>query len=601
MSNQGSGLPLAAQPVTRLQVLIADDNPTDRMILGRLVAQLGHDVISAENGAEAVDCFIGQRPDLVLLDALMPVMDGFEAARRIKQASGEDLVPIIFLTSLTETGALVQCLEAGGDDFLTKPYNPVILQAKILAFNRMQDMHQTLQQQRDLISSQHQRLLQEQQLAKIIFDRVAHAGSLGASNLRYLQSAYAMFNGDILLAAYKPSGGMHILLGDFTGHGLSAAIGAMPLAEVFYSMTARGFNLRDILVELNSKLGRILPVGIFCCAVLIEVNPDKGLVEIWNGGLPEVLILGRCGELLHRIPSTHLPLAVGRAGRFDPTPVVLPLAEGERILCWTDGVIESRNRQGEQFGEHRVLDQVQSYSGRPEAVFDGLLQALEDFHGSPEDDISLLEVVMQPLSLPRTVNDQPDARQLDAQDWHLGYTFRAASIREHNPLPFLLKVLMEVPGLREHAGSLFTILSELYSNALEHGLLRLDSAQKLDYQGFTRYYQLRNERLAALREGWIRVSLDHRPCADGGLLTVEVEDSGDGFGSQGEEWHSMPGARPPCDQLPASGVEGGSDGYFGRGLALVSALADELTFNASGNQVRVVFAWRLGHTADELA
>ena len=215
------------QPDNALNVLIADDNPTDRMILGRLVTQLGHRVISAENGLEAVDHFISQRPDLVLLDALMPVMDGFEAARQIKQASGEDLVPIIFLTSLTETGALVQCLEAGGDDFLTKPYNPVILQAKIQAFNRMQDMHQTLQQQRDLISLQHQRLLQEQQLAKIIFDRVAHAGSLGADNLRYLQSAYAMFNGDILVAAYKPSGGMHILLGDFTGHGLSAAIGAI--------------------------------------------------------------------------------------------------------------------------------------------------------------------------------------------------------------------------------------------------------------------------------------------------------------------------------------------------------------------------------------
>ncbi|KAA0694715.1 response regulator [Halopseudomonas laoshanensis] len=597
MPNPVPGQLPSADPVSRLRVLIADDNPTDRMILGRLVTQLGHEVISAENGLEAVDRFIDQRPDLVLLDALMPVMDGFEAARQIKQASGEDLVPIIFLTSLTETGALVQCLEAGGDDFLTKPYNPVILQAKILAFNRMQDMHQTLQQQRDLISQQHQRLLQEQQLAKIIFDRVAHAGSLGAENLRYLQSAYAMFNGDILLAAYKPSGGMHILLGDFTGHGLSAAIGAMPLAEVFYSMTARGFNLRDILVELNSKLSRILPVGIFCCAVLIEVNPDKGLVEIWNGGLPEVLVLGSAGETLHRISSTHLPLAVARSERFDPTPVVLPLAAGERLLCWTDGVIESRNQQGEQFGEQRVLQVVESYVGQPGAVFDGLLQALEAFHGSPEDDISLLEVVMQPLSVPPAMLLQPDARQLDAQDWHLAYTFRAASIREHNPLPFLLKVLMEVPGLREHGGSLFTILSELYSNALEHGLLQLDSSLKADYLGFTRYYQQRNERLNALRDGWISVSLDHQPGNAGGLLSIEVEDSGSGFtripdasGFTGAHWHA-----------DERGASGSGDGYFGRGLALVRALADELEFNAAGNRVRVVFAWQLGHNTNKKA
>ncbi|GGC99102.1 fused response regulator/phosphatase [Halopseudomonas salina] len=574
--NGAKGHPLAQQ-VTPLKVLIADDNPTDRMILARLVARLGHEVVSAENGLEALVQFSVQRPDLVLLDALMPVMDGFEAARRMKLQSGENLIPIIFLTSLTDTGALVKCLEAGGDDFLTKPYNPVILQAKIQAFNRMQEMHQTLQDQRDLISSQHERLLHEQELAKIIYDRVAHAGSLGADNLRYVQTAFAMFNGDILLAAYRPSGGMHILLGDFTGHGLSAAIGAMPLAEVFYSMTARGFNLSDILLEANSKLSRILPTGIFCCAVLIEINPDKGLVGIWNGGLPEVLLLDRRGALLHRVPSTHLPLAVATSERFDPTPTVLPMASGERLLCLTDGVIESRNQAGDQYGEERVIDLINRYQGRPEAIFEGLLGALEAFHGSPEDDISLLEVIMQPLAAPPATLLHEDARHLDSQDWQLAYTFRAASIREHNPLPFLLEVLMEVPGLRAHAGRLFTILSELYSNALEHGLLQLDSSLKLDSKGFNRYYRERNQRLRVLRDGWIRVVLDHQPNPDGGVLAIEVEDSGDGFVEQS-----------PSDSL---------DGYAGRGLELVRALCDEVRFNRRGNQARVVFAWELGHTA----
>jgi CheY-like chemotaxis protein/anti-sigma regulatory factor (Ser/Thr protein kinase) len=547
------------------------------MILGRLVAHLGHQVISAENGLEALVQFSVQQPDLVLLDALMPVMDGFEAARRMKLQSGENLIPIIFLTSLTDTGALVKCLEAGGDDFLTKPYNPVILQAKIQAFNRMQEMHQTLQDQRDLIASQHERLLREQELAKIIYDRVAHAGSLGADNVRYVQTAFAMFNGDILLAAYKPSGGMHILLGDFTGHGLSAAIGAMPLAEVFYSMTARGFNLRDILLEANNKLSRILPIGIFCCAVLIEVNPDKGLIEVWNGGLPEVLLLGQHGELLHRVPSTHLPLAVASPERFDPVPVVLPMAPGERLLCWTDGVIESRNQAGEEFGEERLAEFISRYEKHPQAIFDGLLEALEAFHGSPEDDISLLEVIMQPLKAPPVTLLHEDVQHLDGQDWQLAYTFRAASIREHNPLPFLFKVLMEVPGLRSHAGRLFTILSELYSNALEHGLLQLDSSLKLDSRGFTTYYLERNRRLAALEDGWVRVVLDHRPVPGGGMLAIVMEDSGDGFVE-----HS------------ATRVD---EGYAGRGLELVRALSDDLHFNVKGNQVRVVFAWQLGHTA----
>lgn len=562
----------------RLKVLVADDNPADRMILSRLVQNLGHEVISAENGRDAVDQFV-HKPDLVLLDAMMPVLDGFEAARLIKQVAGEEMVPIIFLTSLTETDALVKCLKAGGDDFLTKPYNPVILKAKIQAFKRMKDMHHTLREQRDLITAQHQRLVRDQELAKIIFDRVAHAGCLSAVNLRYLQSAYAMFNGDILLAAYKPSGGMHILLGDFTGHGLSAAIGAMPLAEVFYAMSARGFNVRDIVTELNGKLAQILPVGIFCCAVLVDVNPGKGLVEVWNGGLPEVMILGREAELLHRIPSTHLPLGVASADRFDPNPVVLPMAPGERLMCWTDGVLESRSQSGEQFGEQRLLQLINDHFTRPGQLFDGLLQAIEDFHGRPEDDLSLLEMVMLEHPPQRPLATSLVNHHQSAQDWQLGYLFRATSIRQHNPLPFMLEVLMEIVGLRAHAGRLFTILSELYSNALEHGLLGLDSALKRDSAGFTQYYAERNQRLSALSEGWIRIALDHTPTAMGGILQIEMEDSGPGFTHQ-----------------PEASVEG----YAGRGLSLVSALADEVTFNERGNRVTVRFAWAHGFDAAEL-
>ena len=557
----------ALKVADRLTVLGADDNPADRMILGRLVERLGHQVYLAENGQVAVEQFSERRPDIVLLDALMPVMDGFEAARLIKQQAGEDLVPIIFLTSLTETDALVQCLEAGGDDFLTKPYNPVILDAKISAFRRMREMHQTLQAQRDVIAAQHASLLQDQEVAKIIFDRVAHSGALSHSSLRYLQSPYAMFNGDILLAANRPSGEMHLLLGDFTGHGLSAAIGAMPLAEVFYAMTAKGFALRDILFELNDKLATILPVGIFCCAVLIEVNPDKGLVEIWNGGLPDVMILGPSAELMRSVASTNLPLGVANRQRFNPQPEVMVMRPGERLLCWTDGVIESRNQAGELFGEAGVHEVLDAYLGHPGRIFDGLLGALERFHGSPEDDVSLLQVVM-PERSERIPSPRATAPPSRPQDWCLSYTYRAASIREQNPLPFLLSRLLEIPGLRPQAGALFTVLSELYSNALEHGLLRLDSAWKQDSDGFALYYQERGERLRSLVDGWIRITLNHLPTPDGGMLQIECEDSGNGFAP---------------DRACAD--------YAGRGLALVAALAQEVEVKGASSTVRVVFSW----------
>ncbi|WP_139336383.1 response regulator, partial [Bacillus sp. I-2] len=133
-----------------------------RLLLAQIVRRQGHTVFTAQDGAEAVALFSEQRPQLVLLDALMPVMDGFEAARRIKALAGEVLVPIIFLTSLNEEDALVRCLEAGGDDFMAKPYSPVILAARIQAMDRLRRLQETVLQQRDQIAHHHQHLLNEQ-------------------------------------------------------------------------------------------------------------------------------------------------------------------------------------------------------------------------------------------------------------------------------------------------------------------------------------------------------------------------------------------------------------------------------------------------------
>ena len=113
-----------------MKVLAVDDNRTNLHILQVFLKKLGHDVILAENGEEAVQKFITESPDLVLLDIMMPVMDGFEAARQIKAMCHDRWKPIIFLSALNRDENLVEGLEAGADDYLTKPINFVVLEAR---------------------------------------------------------------------------------------------------------------------------------------------------------------------------------------------------------------------------------------------------------------------------------------------------------------------------------------------------------------------------------------------------------------------------------------------------------------------------------------
>src|SRR5690606_1467629 len=294
------------------------------------------------------------------------------------------LVPIIFLTSLTESEALARCLEAGGDDFLAKPYNREILDAKIRAMDRLRRLQQTVLQQRNLIAKHNEHLLTEQRVAKAVFDKVAHSGCLNAPNIRYLQSPFALFNGDLLLAAFKPSGGMHVLLGDFTGHGLPAAIGAMPVAEVFYGMTAKGFSMAEILREMNAKLQRILPVGVFCCATMLNLSFQRRVVEVWNGGLPDGHLLRvASGE---RVPlvSRHLPLGVLEPDAFSESYEVHPLEPGDRIFLLSDGVLETRDGHDQLFGEERLL-RLFDAGHPPERLFDEIQGALAAFRGEAQD------------------------------------------------------------------------------------------------------------------------------------------------------------------------------------------------------------------------
>lgn len=562
------------QPLEPLTILIAEDSAADRMLLSSIVRRQGHEVLTATNGAEAVEAFRLQRPQLVLMDAMMPVMDGFEAARQIKTLAGETLVPIIFLTSLSESEALARCLEAGGDDFLAKPYNQVILAAKIKAMDRLRRLQATVLEQRDQIARHHDYLLNEQRVAKAVFDKVAHSGCLNAPNIRYLQSPYALFNGDLLLAAFTPAGDMHVLLGDFTGHGLPAAVGAMPLAEVFYGMTAKGYGLSETLREMNAKLKRILPVDMFCCATLLCLSFQRRSVEVWNGGMPDGYLHSIASGERTQLTARHLPLGVLSPQTFDDRTEVFPMAVGDRVFLLSDGVIDTCDANEQLFGVER-LQRVFAANRRPDQLFEEIEQALRDFRGEARDDVSMVEVSLleaAQLSPPALVYS--DSGQSCPLDWSVSFEFRAATLKRFNPLPYLLQLLLEVHGLRAQSGALYSVLAELYSNALEHGVLGLDSSLKRDASGFARYYQQRNARLDELQDGYVRLHLQVAPKGEGGCLTIRVEDSGKGF---------------DVDRVMARPLDGAR--LSGRGVSLIRQLSRNANWSDDGRSARVEFFW----------
>lgn len=559
-----------------LKILVADDNPSDRMLLENMLSQFGHVVVTAIDGQDAIDKFDPELIQLVCLDIKMPRKDGWEAAIGIRQIARERLVPIVFLSGVTDPVALQKCLEVGATDFISKPYNPTLVSAKLNAIARLLMLQHTLSEQRDELSVLNQQMVHDQEVAKLVYERITHSNCLTDPALSTLHHASHIFNGDVILAAYKPNGGMHLLLGDFTGHGLSAAIGALPLADIFFEWTEKGFVMRQILPEINKRLFTILPPNMFCAAVFVDINANNQTIEVWNGGLPDLLYF-KAGEAMPRkIRSDSLPLGILDEREFEANVELLSYQKGDYFIAFTDGVYEARTPDN-KIRYNQALDPL--YAGEvtvnPFQWLQGMLER-EGILDNPHDDISVLGIDLSIGMSGKSLDaENSEALRNDAPaNFSFSYDLNAESLRNTDPLPYMLQILTTVPGLNKHSSEVFMILSEIYSNALEHGVLQLDSTLKKTVEGFAHYYAEREAKLAELTQGWVKILAQVEASERHGCLTIEVSDSGEGF-----------------DVAKAKQINLNHDKPFHRGLALLSQLCNKVEYSSSGSSLKIEYLW----------
>jgi len=376
------------------KVLIVDDDSVNRMILEGMLVNQGHQVIQAENGQLAIDSYIENKPEMVLMDIMMPVMNGYEATKAIKELAGDDFVPIIVLTAMTDEDELVKCVHSGADDFLTKPFSHVVLMAKIKALCRMQDLYKTISVQRDEIELNRQILQEEQEQASKIYKRMTTKDEIDGLTLRHHMSPMSLFNGDMLLSAKGPDGTIFVFLTDATGHGLPAALGAFPVRDIFYTMVDKGCSAIEIIEELNRKLVEILPTEFFLCGTMLVIPPDSSTCLVWNGGMPDVVLYRpEENQIVTTIKSGNLPLGIASQAQFSAKLTEITVKEDDSIIMYSDGITEAQDKEGRYFGEKRFLEAVVSSDSFQ--VLENLLKQVNHFSGDSHqsDDVSIVEYI----------------------------------------------------------------------------------------------------------------------------------------------------------------------------------------------------------------
>jgi len=566
---------VSEQPAVR--ILVVDDDASSRMVMKAQLTVFGYELLEAADGLSAVALFEAECPDLVLMDVNMPGMDGYEAARAIKEKSQDSHVPILFVTASDDERIIARCTDAGGDDFIVKPMTPIELQSRLRAALKHRRLYQLLRDQHFALEQQRIHEEREQEQARELFARITHLGCLDEAGIDYIASSLMVFNGDMLLAERTPYGAIRIMLGDFTGHGLPAAVGSLPSAEIFYGMTKKGFHVSEVVTEINARLHQILPRGIFCAAALIELNSETRQLQVWNGGLPHLLLFNHDEKKVrHTFNSLHLALGILPTKSFDASLENIIISSSDSLIAYSDGVAETENPEGELYGDHRLIERL--HAGRGEhSLFQAVLNDLETFrgHAAQSDDLTLIEL---PCGLENHVTHEETGASLvsakPATKWTYQLTLAGNALSEVDPVPLLIQTLLHIQGLGRFREDLFTILTELYINALDHGVLQLDSSIKSDASGCAEYFRLREERLKTLDGASVAIRMAHVPGEQGGRLTICIEDSGNGFDTGIIE----------CDA-------GDPAKFSGRGICLVRNLCHSLTYTAGGRIAEAVFDW----------
>ena len=537
-------------------ILIVDDVEVNRTLLRHTLNTFAeYNIIEASNGHEAIEKFEENTPDLILMDIMMPDLDGHQATSILKEKMGDDHVPVIFLTALQTEEELEKATLSGGDDFLSKPYDITVLSSKIISHLRIRDLTKQINIKNKSLECFNEKLIYEQGLVEHFFNTIIKNNFLNPDIIKYHLSSMSVFNGDIFLSIRGPQGGLYMIVGDFSGHGLTAAVGTIPVAMVFHKMVAENASVYNIAYEINSQLIKLLPDNMFFAASIIELNASGKTLSVWMGGMPEIYWFSKHDEFKGIIESQHMPLGILDNDKFDSSVQVFKMQPEDSLLFYSDGVNEAKNINNELFGDDRVKKTL--LEGGSER-FDDLLKQLDYFtkDSKQNDDITLVELTCKAIA----AEENGDGKHLFKYfvPWSISVLLSTNEIKSDNALISLCEIFSGINYISKHTAILCTILKEVYSNSLEHSILNLESSDKKDGEHFAGYYARRDQAIEELEYAEIKFNFNFFSKDDDFFLNIDVRDSGIGY------------------QLNKSSDM--DDELHGRGLTIIRAFSEECHF-----------------------
>ena len=367
------------------RVLLVDDVKANLDILVEGLKG-DHKLSLAFNGEMALQIAARTPPDLVLLDIMMPGLDGYEVCRRLRRMPETAEVPVIFLSALDEVQNKTRGFEVGANDYLTKPFEMLEVKARVRSLLKAKAYNDAVKEQ---IASD-LRVAREIQMGMLPHDFAPFETAYGVGFGAVLEPAREV-GGDLYGVCSSGPDRLAIFLGDVSGKGIPASmfmVRAISLARLLSREIAEP---ERVLARLNDELAADNPSGMFVTFLCAVFEPASRRLTLANAGQCRPVLLPRGQPPRWAVDNLGTALGFEPGLEFERTE--LTLAEGDTLILYSDGVTEAFNSLEECYGNDRLLAAAASLAGQsPSAVATGLLQSARAFAGgAPQsDDIAVL-------------------------------------------------------------------------------------------------------------------------------------------------------------------------------------------------------------------
>jgi len=321
------------------RILVADDDPLSRRLLVRTLKGAGFSCRESGDGIDALKALHEEVPSLLLLDFDMPGMNGAEVLKKLRADKNPEVaqLPAIMLTGHGGEESEVLCLEAGADDFVTKPINHAVLRARIETQLRLRSLRNQLQQQNDELEAWRTNLERDLEAARLTQQSLIpqKPPTLAGWDVAAVYRPVIQVGGDIYGWLRMTDGRTLFWIADATGHGASAALLTTLAKLLFHHGSVEHNKPAAIMRAVNNDFRSIFGARSFMTAMCVALDPLTGRATVVGAGHPPLLVARRAGET-ESIRSSAPPLGLVERSEFAETDV--DLERGDAFFLYTDGL-----------------------------------------------------------------------------------------------------------------------------------------------------------------------------------------------------------------------------------------------------------------------